>query len=482
MAEYEVAIVGAGPVGLWLAAELRLADVSVAVLEARAERDPNSKALTIHPRTIELLASRGLSERFLAEGIRIPNGHFGLLEHRVDFGVLDTPYQFTLALPQARSEELLAEHARAAGADIRRGQRVSGLTRQADGVALHIDGQPDLTAEWVVGCDGVRSTVREAAGIAYPGTKASVFGWLADVKLVAPPQVPVFASWTEAGHIMGVPLPGGLHRLVGIGPQDVRADWPGELTLDEVRRRVIAITGTDWGMHTPVWLSRFGNASRQAERYRDGRVLLAGDAAHQHMPAGGVGMNVGIQDAMNLGWKLAATVRGRAPEGLLDSYHSERHPVGAALLRSSQAQTALMSTFSPEGKELRALLSEFAATQPGFARPLAEQLSGLAVAYPAAPGAHPLTGTRAPDFALADGSSVFAALRGGTYLVIDFTGTLGALANPVVVKPLPGHDRPQWADVAAALVRPDGHLAWVGDNTDELAGALDAAGFEPLHA
>lgn len=480
MAEYEVAIVGAGPVGLWLAAELRLADVSVVVLEARAERDPNSKALTIHPRTIELLASRGLLDSFLPEGTRIPSGHFGLLENRMDFGLLDTPYQFTLAVPQARTEELFEQRARAAGADIRRGQRVSGLTQQEDGVVVHLEELPDLTADWVVGCDGVRSTVRQAAGIAYPGTPATVFGWLADVKLAAPPESSVLAKWSEAGQIMGVPLPGGLYRLVGLNPEDVRTDRPGELTLDDVRRRTIAITGTDWGMHDPVWLSHFGNASRQAERYRAGRVLLAGDAAHQHMPAGGVGMNVGIQDAMNLGWKLAATVRGRALEGLLDSYHRERHPVGAALLRSTQAQTALMSTFSPENRQLRALLSEFVGTQPGFARPLAEQMSGLAVAYPAEPGAHPLTGTRAPDFALADGSSVFAALRGGGHLILDFTGALAA--NPLVARALPEPDRQPWAGVAAALVRPDGHLAWVGEDTAGLPTALDAAGFEPLPA
>ncbi|MFC9999075.1 FAD-dependent monooxygenase [Nocardia sp. NPDC127526] len=476
VADFDVAIAGAGPVGLWLAGELRLAGVSVVVVEAREERDPNSKALTIHPRTIEVLASRGLAGRFLAEGRRVPRGHFGMLENWLDFELLDTPYPFTLVVPQARTEELLEEHARNAGADIRRGQRVSDVVQHEDGVTVRIEGRPDLTARWAVGCDGVRSAVRQAAGIEYPGTPASVLGWLADVEMTAPPQVPAFSRWTQEGMVMVAPMPGERYRLVGLAPKDIRTDWPGELTLDEVRARVREIVDADWGMHSPIWLSRFGNASRQADRYRQGRVLLAGDAAHQHFPAGGVGMNVGIQDAMNLGWKLAATIHGRAPDGLLDSYHLERHPVGAALLRSTQAQTAVMSDFSPEGAQLRALLSELIATRPGFARPLAEQLAGLAVAYPAEPGAHPLTGTRAPDFELQDGSTVFSALRGGSHLVLDFTDSVSALANSAVHRVLPVSGRPEWAGVAAALVRPDGYLAWVGTDPSGLAAALEAAG------
>ncbi|WP_067541672.1 FAD-dependent monooxygenase [Nocardia crassostreae] len=476
MTDFEVAIVGAGPVGLWLAGELRLAGVSVVVLEARTERDPNSKALTIHPRTIEVLASRGLAERFLKEGRTIPRGHFGMLESWLDFELLDTQYPFTLVLPQARTEELLEERARAAGADIRRGQRVSGLHQNEDEVTVHFEEQPDLTARWVVGCDGVRSVVREASGIGYPGTPSTVLGWLADVELAAPPEVPAFSRWDQAGLMLVAPIPGGHHRLVGFGPEDLRTDWPGELSLDEVRTRTRTVTGTDWGIHSPIWLSRFGNASRQADRYRQGRVLIAGDAAHQHFPAGGVGMNVGIQDAMNLGWKLAATVHGWAPEGLLDSYHTERHPVGAALLRSTQAQTAVMSAFSPEGAQLRALLSELIATRPGFAHPLAEQLSGLAVAYPAAPDAHPLTGTRAPDFELPDGSTLFAALCGGTHVLLDFTDRVSACRAAGVTRLLPISDRPDWTGVAAALVRPDGYLAWVGDDTTGLPAALRAAG------
>ncbi|ANZ40209.1 monooxygenase [Lentzea guizhouensis] len=413
----DVVVVGAGPTGLWLAGELRLGGASVTVVEARRERDVNSKALTIHPRTIEVFDCRGVAEPFLAEGIRIPNGHFGGLPDRMDFAVLDTPFPFTLALPQDRTEELLEQRARELGAVIKRGHRVTGLTD--DGVLL---GDEVVVARYVVGCDGTRSTVREAAGIDFPGTDATTWGWLGDVVLDDPPARG-FASVTGIdGGLMVVPLPGGVHRIVGGDPATNRAEWPGELTLDELRATVKAIAGTDFGMRDPRWLSRFGNATRQAAAYRAGTVLLAGDAAHMHFPTGGVGMNVGIQDAHNLGWKLAAVVTGRADETLLDSYHDERHPVGAALLAHTRAQTALMTGYTPEGQALRALLSGLIAAAPDMSRELAERLSGLDVAY--------ATGRRVPDQRLADGGRLFERLRGG------------------------GH-----VEIAGGVVRPDGHLA-----------------------
>ncbi|MBF6468298.1 FAD-dependent monooxygenase [Nocardia beijingensis] len=462
MRHHQVVVVGAGPVGLWLAAELRLGGVDVLVLEARAEPDPNSKALAIHPRTLEMLASRGLLDRFLAEGSRIPSGHFAALGARLDFRLLDTPYQFTLSLPQVRTEQLLETHARSAGADIRRGRRVVGLTARAESVVVHLEEGTTVEAEWVVGCDGVRSTVRQAAGIAYPGTGTTMLGWLGDVELADPPPQPVLSEWTEAGLLMVVRLPGDCYRLIGITPEDLRTDRRGALTLDELRAKTVAIAGTDWAMHSPKWLSRYGNASRQAERYRADRVLLAGDAAHQHMPAGGVGMNLGLADAMNLGWKLAATISGRAPQSLLDTYHTERHPIGVRALRSTQAQAALMTSFSPEGRQLRTMLSDLIGDRPEFARALAEQLSGLSVAYPAAPGAHALTGHRAPDLALADGRSLFATLTDARHVLVDIAGGLAPVDELPLARAVPIHDRPEWAGVTAALVRPDGYLAWVG--------------------
>lgn len=369
---------------------------------------------------------------------------------------------------------------------------MTGVEDDGDRVRVTVDG-PDgeyvIEAEYVVGCDGTRSTVREAAGIALVGDPATVFGYLGDVVLDEPPAVPVLSKSTIDGVLMMVPLPGGLHRIVGNMPEDIRTDWPGELTFEELRARTVKMTGTDFGMHSPAWLSRYGNASYQAKRYRRGRILLAGDAAHQHMPAGGVGMNVGIQDAMNLGWKLAAVVQARAPEALLDTYHAERHPVGIDLLESTGAQTALITAFTPEGQKLRSLLSKLVAERPDFALGLAERLSGLAVRYaPADPNAHPLVGSRAPNLAAADGSSLFTRLVPGRHVLLDLRKSpvtplpTGPVAETLAVDDVQG--RAAWSSIRAALVRPDGYVAWAGEETDDaaltaaVAHAL-ASAFEP---
>lgn len=475
----QVVVAGAGPTGLWLAAELRLQGVPVTVVEARTEPDPHSKALTIHPRTLEILGMRGIAERFTAEGVALPTGHFGALDTRLDFGALNTPYPYTLALPQVRTESLLQGHASALGADVRRGHRVTGLRQEPHSVSVDVEGPSGpytVEAQYVVGCDGARSRVREAAGIAFPGTDTTIWGWLADVVLDEPPAAPV-SAFEEQGGVMAVPLPGGLTRFVGIAPEDHRPDSPGTLTLEEAREKTTRVLGTDFGMREPHWLSRFGNATRQAAAYRSGRVLLAGDAAHMHFPTGGVGLNVGFQDATNLGWKLAATVRGTAPEGLLDTYHAERHPVGAELLAHTRAQTALMTAYSLEGQALRGLLNSLVAEIPGLSRDLAGRLSALNVSYAPADAAdrHPLSGTRAPDLPFADGGSLFALLPGGRHVLLDLTGaeTTAAPAPPCGLPPdtLHHHARPRsagdrwgrWATLRAALIRPDGHVAWAGE-------------------
>ncbi|MGP2439391.1 FAD-dependent monooxygenase [Streptomyces sp. JW3] len=482
MSQRHVVIAGGGPVGLWLAAELRLGGVPVTVMEQRTEIDARSKALTIHPRTLEVLAARGAHRPFLAEGLRIPTGHFASLDERLDFRDLDTPFPYTLALPQARTEELLERHALARGATIRRGHRVTGFTEQAGSVTVRVAGPRgayETEADHLVGCDGTRSTVRTTAGIDFPGTPSTVLGWLGDVALDRPPR-PGFSAAGPHGGLMVAPLPGGRFRLVGLSPDGLTTDWPGDLAFDELRHKVLAVTGDDFGMRDPSWLSRFGNATRLAAAYRRGRVLLAGDAAHQHFPAGGVGMNVGIQDAHNLGWKLAATLNGWAPDGLLDTYHTERHPVGAQLAEHSQAQTSLLATFTPEGLALRSLLSGMIADQPAFARALAERLTALAVRYPAAdPAAHPLTGTRAPDLALTGADTgLFGLLRPDAYLLLDLTagGTLGGLARPGLAVHAGPLDRPPagWAGVRAALIRPDGHVAWATTRQDAAAAAVVA--------
>jgi len=443
----DVVVVGAGPVGLWLAAELRLGGASVTVVETRECPDPRSKALTIHPRTIEILDTRGAAEPFLAEALRIPNGHFGGLPDRLDFSRLDTPFPFTLALPQVRTEELLEARARMLGAIIQRGRRVTGLT--AGGVK--IDGGEVIEARYVVGCDGTRSTVRQAAGIEFPGVDATIWSWLGDVVLDRPPARGAANITGPTGGIMIVPMPGGIHRIVGGTPQSKQPEWPGELSLDELRETVQLIAGTDYGMRDPVWLSRFSNATRQAATYRSGTVLLAGDAAHMHFPAGGVGMNVGIQDSHNLGWKLAAVVTGRADDSLLDTYHEERHPVGAQLLEHTRAQTALINAYSADGQALRAMLSRLIATTPDLAHQLAEQLSGLAVTYP--------SGRRVRYLRFADGSTLFELLRAGRQVQLDLTGSGQRPDTDAVWHscPLAADETPP--DWTTARIRPDGHLA-----------------------
>ncbi|MER7805338.1 FAD-dependent monooxygenase [Streptomyces parvulus] len=475
MEQRRVVIAGGGPVGLWLAAELRLGGVRVTVLEQRTEIDERSKALTIHPRTIEVLAARGAHHPFLAEGLRIPTGHFASLDERLDFRELDTPFPYTLALPQARTEELLEERAAGLGATILRGHRLTGFTEHAGSVTVRVagpHGEYETEAAYVVGCDGTRSTVRTAAGIDFPGTPPTVLGWLGDVVLDRPPR-PGFSVSGPHGGLMVAPLPGGRFRLVGLSPDGLTTQWPGDLTLKELRHRTAAIAGDDFGLRDPSWLSRFGNATRLAISYRRGRVLLAGDAAHQHFPAGGVGMNVGIQDAHNLGWKLSATLNEWAPKGLLDTYHAERHPIGAQLLEHSRAQTALMTAFTPEGLALRSLLSDMIDEQPGLARALAERLTAFAVHYPADPTAHPLAGTRMPDLTLAGKVGLFALLRADAYLLLDLTagGALGGLARPGLAVHAGILDEPPttWREVRAALIRPDGHVAWAGTGQDTAA-------------
>lgn len=468
---YQVVVAGGGPVGLWLAGELRRAGVTVAVVEPRTERDSRSRALTVHPRTIETFASRGVHEPFVSEGVPLPGGHFGVLDSRLDFRRLPTPFPHTLALPQERTEALLEQQAHALGADILRGHEVTGFSDGPDGIAVHITGPGGprtLRAAYLAGCDGTRSTVRAAAGIDFPGTPSTVLGWLGDVVLDEPPA-PGSSWFGTTGTLMAVPMPGGLHRLVGIVPRDLTTTWPGDLTLEELRENTVAVAGTDFRMRDAAWLSRFGNATRLAARYREGRVFLAGDAAHQHFPAGGVGMNVGIQDAANLAWKLAAVLNGWAPDTLLDTYHAERHPVGVDLTETSRAQVALMTAFTTEGLSLRGLLARLITDLPGLNDRLAAQVSSLSVAYPpAGADAHPLTGTRAPDLAL-DGTGLFALLRADGYLLLDLTGdaarSLDRFARPGLrvrsgIPPLPPAD---WTGVRAALIRPDGHVAWAAD-------------------
>ncbi|WP_307795771.1 FAD-dependent monooxygenase [Amycolatopsis sp. 195334CR] len=462
-------VVGAGPVGLWAAAELALTGVSVVVLERATERSPHSKALGIHPRTIEVLAMRGLEQRFLDEGTPLSDWHFGMLESSLDFSVLDTPYPFMLAIPQRRTEELLEEHALALGVVILRGHTVAGLDQDDEGVTLRVtgpDGEYTRTARYVVGADGTGSTVRKAAGIAFPGTDTTSYGYVGEVRVTSPAVV---SAHNEHGALISVPLGGDRFRIAGVDAHNNGAADP--FTLEALRETTIRVAGTDFGMHDPSWLTRFGNATRVAETYRLGRVLLAGDAAHRHLPAGGVGLNVGIQDAMNLGWRLAAVARGDADPALLDGYHEERHAVGEDLAEHTLAQSALITATTPEVTGLRSLLSSLVATVPEFSLALARKLSALDVTYPAV--GHPLVGTRVPG--------LFSLLRTGRPVLLDQTGSLGeevtALAAAAGVDVVVGEQ--SWTGAAAVVImRPDGHVWWASDHADdgEVTTALQALG------
>ncbi|MEU9954927.1 FAD-dependent monooxygenase [Streptomyces sp. NPDC050982] len=471
----QVVIAGGGPVGLWLAAELRLNNISVTVLEVRTEIDQRSKALTVHPRGVEVLASRGIHQRFIDESLKISTGHFANLSNRLDFSVMDTPFPYTLFIPQARTEALFEEYALGLGATIRRGHRVIGFTEHTDSVTVQVEGPQgpyEIEADYIAGCDGTKSTVREAAGIDFPGTPSTYLGWLGDVLFDNPPP-PGFNRFDERGGLMIIPLPDNQWRIAGTSPDSATTEWPGDLTLDELRQKVIDIAGDDFGMRDPSWLSRFGNATRLAAHYRRGRVVLAGDAAHQHYPTGGVGMNVGFQDAFNLGWKLAATIDGWASDGLLDSYHSDRYPVGEQLMEHSRAQTYLFHAFSPEGLALRALLSRMVPQSREFSDVLAGRLTALDVVYPSNdPAAHPVTGTRAPDLTLTGtDSGLFGALRADSYVLLDLTvdaALAGRAQDRITVHGgAPDRTRDAWEDVRAALIRPDGHVAWAWTEQDD---------------
>lgn len=479
MNQADVIVVGAGPVGLVVACELRLAGVSVTVLERRTERMSQSRALTVHGRSVEMLGLRGLAERIVPLGMRIPTGHFAALDTRLDFSACcgfsntNTRYPFTLFLPQSRTEQVLEEWALELGVDLHRGSQVETVSQDSDGVSVSgtRDGNPyHLHSRYLVGADGARSRVRQQADIAFPGHAAGKTAMLGDVTLAAPPASPAVVQWNAAGGLMIVPLGDGRHRMIVIDAARMREVNSPAPTLEELAGVVRSICGTDFGMHDPVWLSRFNDETRLAASYRKERIFLAGDAAHMHFPAGGQGMNVGIQDAMNLGWKLAAVVNGHAPDALLDSYHAERHPVGAALNRNTMAQTALLMAFEPDGLALRAAVSDML-TVPELNKALANDLSAFGIAYPAALSPLPQgenvvpewTGQRLPDWPLrlADGSatSLHALMQDGKWLLLQMDGgTFSPQLAPGWFHTVQGTaDQAQLRDLKAILVRPDGY-------------------------
>ncbi|MET8278905.1 FAD-dependent monooxygenase [Micromonospora sp. NPDC005174] len=477
----EVIVVGAGPAGLMLAGELRLAGVPVTVLERLAARTGESRGLGFTARTMEVFDQRGLLSRF--GDVDISNqGHFGGLP--IDFGLLDGAHQAAKTVPQSHTESVLEEWAVGLGADIRRGWEVTAIADEGDVVTAQVrgpDGEQRLSARYLVGCDGGRSTVRKAAGFDFPGTPATMEMFLADVKgLDLAPRM--IGETLPGGMVMVGPLPGGVTRLIvcerGAPPQ--RRTAPPE--YDEVASAWKRLTGDDISHGEPVWVSAFGDATRQVTRYRKGRVLLAGDAAHIHLPAGGQGMNASIQDTVNLGWKLAAVVRGRAPERLLDTYHDERHPVGRRLLMNTRAQ-GLLFLSGPEVQPLRDVITELI-RYPEVSRHLAGMVSGLEIRYDVGGGTNPLLGARMPHVALVgDVASSTAALHGGRGVLLD-TEDNAALrrraagwrdrVDIVTATPAGQADIRRLAGSTAVLVRPDGYVAWAAPGShSDLPAALD---------
>ncbi len=481
----DVIIAGAGPVGLWLAAELRLGGATVTVLERRSRRSAHSRAFTLHARTLEVFASRGLVAPWLDEGVRMPTTHYAMLLSRLDLSGLDSDFPFVLFIPQVRTEELLEQHAIETGARVLRGVEVTGIATSDQHVrvtAIGPDGKREFTGQYLAGCDGRRSVVRAASGIRYTGTDDTITCVIGDVR-VSDTDVPAAMTMqTEAGSFLGVRIDGTRHRLIGIDHATMTTPRDAGLGFEEYRAIIRRLTGRDYGMHDPSWLTRVGSSTFQADRYRQGRVVLAGDAAHVHFPMGGQGLNLGLQDAMNLGWKLAAVARAAAPPRLLDSYDEERAPAGRAVIDDTLAQTAIVAAGGREGHALRAMLSDALAASRELNARLAAAASGVEVAYPPKPGDHPLVGRRIPNLELADGSNVFGLLRRGLFCLTGLApGVLAENAGARTVSALTvtaagfAAAKPPWDTVGSALIRPDGHLAWAADGTaDPATRAADA--------
>ncbi|WP_040782354.1 rifampin monooxygenase [Nocardia pneumoniae] len=465
---FDVIVAGGGPTGLMLASELRLHGVRVLVLERQAEPTGFVRALGLHVRSIEVMAQRGLLERFLEHGKQYPLGGFFAGIETPSPDRLDTAHPYVLGIPQTTTDRLLAERAIEVGAEIRRGCELVGLSQDDHGVTAELADGTRLRSRYLVGCDGGRSTVRKLLGVGFPGEPSRVETLLGEMEVDVPPDTltAVVAEVRKTQKRFGLaPFGEGVYRVV-VPAEGVAQDRAVPPTLEEFKQQLRAIAGTDFGVHSPRWLSRFGDATRQAERYRVGRVLLAGDAAHIHPPTGGQGLNLGVQDAFNLGWKLAAEVNGWAPEGLLDSYHTERHPVAADVLNNTRAQMQLMS-LEPGALAVRRLVSELMDFEE-VNRYLIEKITAISVRYDFGAG-HDLLGRRMRDVGLKRGR-LYELMHGGRGLLLDQTGLLSVAGWADRVDHVV--DVSEELDAPAVLLRPDGHVAWVGDDQQDLLDQL----------
>jgi 2-polyprenyl-6-methoxyphenol hydroxylase-like FAD-dependent oxidoreductase len=489
MTEHAVVIAGGGPTGLMLAGELALAAVYVAIVERRASQDlAGSRAGGLHSRTIEVLDQRGIADRFLSQGqVAQVAGFAGV---SLDIGDFPTRHPYGLGLWQNHIERILAGWVDELAVPIYREREVTGFAQHDSGVDVELSDGESLRAEYLVGCDGGRSLVRKAAGIEFPGWEPTTSALIAEAEMAEEPELGIRRD-ARGIHSFGrleyeirdgevVYMDGGPVRIM------VTEEHPGpagEPTLRDLSEALIAVYGTDYGIHSPTWISRFTDMTRQAASYRDRRVLLAGDAAHVHSPVGGQGLQTGVQDAVNLGWKLAQVVKKTSPESLLDTYHAERHPVAARVLRNTMASIALFRQ-DERTKALRDTMSELLSMDEPRRR-FAAMMSGLDIHYDLGEG-HPLLGRRMPDLDLVTANGPLRVFT----LLHDARPVLLNLGEPGGLDITPWADRVQFIDATyvgtwelpalgavtaptAVLLRPDGHVAWVGDGTDlGLADAL----------
>ncbi len=481
MADHAVVIAGAGPTGLMLAGELALAGVDVAVVERRPDQDlAGSRAGGLQARTIEVFDQRGIAERFLSEGQVAQVAAFASV--RLDISDFPTRHPYGLGLWQNHIERILAGWVGELPVTFARGCEVTGLAQDDGSVDVQLSDGRSLRAEYLVGCDGGRSLVRKAAGIEFPGWEASTSSLIAQVEMTEEPELGI--RRTPSGvHALGKveyeikdgEVIYGKGGTVGVMLTESQVGNTSEPTLRDLSEGLMAVYGTDFGIHSPTWISRFTDMTRQAAAYREGRILLAGDAAHVHSPVGGQGLNIGVQDAVNLGWKLAQVVHRTAPESLLDTYHAERHPVAARVLRTTMAQVALMRV-DDRIEALRDAVAELLGMDEPRRR-FAAMMSGLDVRYDLGEG-HPLLGRRMPDLDLvtADGPlRLFSLLHEARPVLLDL-GEPGALdiapwadrVQQVAAEYAGTWELPVLGEVAAptaVVIRPDGYVAWVGDGT-----------------
>jgi 2-polyprenyl-6-methoxyphenol hydroxylase-like FAD-dependent oxidoreductase len=486
--EHAVVIAGGGPTGLMLAGELALAGVDVAIVERRASQDlVGSRAGGLQSRTLEVLDQRGIADRFLSEG-QVAQVH-GFAMIRLDISDFPTRHNYGLALWQNHIERILAGWVGELKVPIHRERDVTGFAQDEGGVDVQLSDGQRLTAEYLVGCDGGRSVIRKAAGIEFPGWDPTMSSLIAEVEMTEEPPLGIHhtALGTHAFGRREYEIRDGQVVFKKEGPVRVMvpeqtAEATGEPTMRDLSEALIAICGTDYGAHSPTWISRFTDTTRQAAAYRDRRVLLAGDAAHVHSPVGGQGLNIGVQDAVNLGWKLAQVVKGTSPESLLNTYHAERHPVAARALRNTMAQVALLRP-DDRTKALNETMAEVLGMDEPRRR-IAAMMSGLDIHYEVGEG-HPLLGRRMPDLDVvtADGPRrVFSLLHAArpVFLSLGQPGGIGIAPWADRVQVIEAGYDGAWelpvigrvAAPTAVLVRPDGYVAWVGDQTQ--AGLADA--------